>query len=171
MAIGEGTRHRTTILFEAHARIIGVAAVLLLIAACTKESRTLGPDQPQTPPNGPADPRAKYFESNDYQVSQGGRYFTWYGCGSCHGDSAKGPLDLAGDQQRQPASFDRLYAAIAQGHVRYGTDYGAKIPTAQLWQITAYVHELASLKPERRRRQDLDQAGEPQGATWPGAVR
>lgn len=168
---GEAKRHRAIIQFGARDWTLGAAILLLLTAACTRENRTLGPDQPQTPPNGPGDPRAQYFESNDYQVSQGGRYFTWYGCGSCHGDDARGSLDLAADQQRQPLSFDRLYAAIADGHKRFGHDFGAKIPTEQLWQIAAYVHELASLKPERRRRQDLDQAGEPQGSTWSGPVR
>lgn len=168
----ESKRRRFAIRRRPRWLALGLAAGLsLATTACTKESRTLGPEQPQTPPNGPADPRASYFENNDYQVSQGGRYFTWYGCGGCHGDNAAGALDLAGDQHRHPARFDQLYAAIADGHTRFGTDYGAKIPTEQLWQITAYVHELASLKPERRRRQDLDEAGEPQGNSWSGPVR
>jgi len=167
----ETRRHRATTA-RRRTGLVGLALGLLLSsAACTKERRTLGPDQPQTPPNGPGDRRAQYFEANDYQVSQGSRYFTWYGCGTCHGDDATGALDLAGDQQRHPARFDQLYAAIAEGHARFGADYGAKIPTEQLWQITAYVRELASLKPERRRRQDLDEAGEPQGNSWSGPVR
>lgn len=170
--IAERKRHRTTIPFDGRARAASVAAILLVtVAACTKESRTIGPEQPQTPPNGPADPRTRYFEGNAYQVSQGGRYFTWYGCGSCHGDNAAGTLDLAVDLRQRPLRFDQLYSAIARGHVHIGIDYGSKIPTEQLWQISAYVASLPRLKPERRHREDLDEAGEPRGVTWSGPVR
>jgi mono/diheme cytochrome c family protein len=148
----------------------GLAAVTLCLCACGQESRTLGPEQPQTPPNGIGDPRAAFFEGNAYQVAQGGRYFSWYGCASCHGDDAQGPRDLPGRLQRHPLSFDRVYAAIA-AHKGVPVDYSARIPTEQLWQITAYVRSLRDLKPDRRRRQDLDQAGEPQAAQWSGAVR
>jgi mono/diheme cytochrome c family protein len=141
----------------------------LLVAACSKESRTLGPEQPQTPPSGLGDPRAVFFEGNAYQVSQGGRYYGWYGCAGCHGDDARKPNDLAGDLGRHPRSFDRVYSLIAN-HPG-ATRYGDHIPVEQLWEITAYLRSLPDTKPELRRRQVLDQAGEPQGSSWRGPVR
>lgn len=50
-------------------------------------------------------------------------------------------------------------------------EYGARIPVEQIWQIAAYVRPLPGIKPELRRRQNLDEAGEPQGANWSGPVR
>jgi hypothetical protein len=147
-----------------------ILSLCLLAAGCTKESRTVGPEQPQTPPHGQDDPRTSYFQDNLYQVSQGGRYFSWYGCAACHGDEASGTRNLVADLESRPRSFTRLYGQIA-GHPNLAVDYGKRIPVEQLWQITAYVRQLPQLKPEMRRRQDLDQAGETQGASWNGAVR
>jgi len=145
-------------------------ALAMLSAGCAKESRTLGPDQPQTPPNGPDDPRAAKYDGNVYQIGQGGRYFAWYGCGACHGLDAKGPVNLSGALWRHGRALDQVYDFIANRHPG-NPRYGERIPTEQLWQITAYVRSLPDLPPERRRRQDMDQVGEPQGNTWSGPVR
>lgn len=156
-----------------HAKRALAAALLLampLLPACTRESRTVGPEQPQTPPNGNADPRITYFENNAYQTAQGGRYFTWYGCGTCHVEGAAGARDLALEMTRHPRGFATVYVAIA-GHQNVPANYGARIPVEQLWQIAAYVRSLPGIKPELRRRQNLDEAGEPQGARWAGPVR
>jgi len=141
-----------------------------LLVACTRESRTIGPEQPQTPPNGANDPRIANFEGNAYQIAQGGRYFTWYGCGTCHTEGAPGRRDLALEMTRRSRSFDTVYALIA-GHRGVPVDYAARIPIEQLWQISAYVRSLPGIKPELRRRQTLDQTGEPQASNWSGPVR
>jgi mono/diheme cytochrome c family protein len=140
-------------------------AVAMLVSACSAERRPIGPTQPQTPPNGAADPRGALFESNPYQLSQGGRYFAWYGCGACHAEGARGFLDLADGRWRRGGAFDQVYGAVATGH---SPAYADRIPVEQLWQITAYVRSLASLPPGKRRRQDLDQQGEPQAGNWSG---
>jgi len=141
----------------------------LVIGGCSKEVRTLDPDQPQSAPTGPGDPRARRFEGNADQVAQGGRYFTWYGCGACHAQGAKGVLDFADGRWRHGGSVDAVYASIAGRHRRYR--YGEHIPAEQLWQLTAYVRQLTTLQPGKRRRQDTDQRGEPQGAAWAGPLR
>jgi cytochrome c oxidase cbb3-type subunit 3 len=145
------------------------ALALLSMAACQSESRTLGPDQPQTAPNDAQDPRTSRYEDNLYQVSQGSRYFTWYGCAACHGAGAGGVRDLADGRWRRGGSVDRVYASIvgAHGRLRYGT----RIPAEQLWQITAYVRGLKDIDPAKRQRQDIDQLGEAQGNMWSGPVR
>lgn len=148
----------------------GVACIVVATAltACSVEKRAVGPDQPSTPPEGPGDARIALVDDNAYQLSQGGRYFSWYGCAACHAQSAPGRRDLTGARWRYGDRFDRLYRAIADDH---SPPYGARVPTEQLWQITAYVRSLATLDPAKRRRQDLDQRGEPRASNWTGPVR
>ncbi len=144
--------------------------LFVMLAGCSAESRSVGPDLPQTQPFGAQDPRAARYEGNAYQIAQGGRYFTWYGCGGCHGSDASGPLNLNDKLWKRGGDLDQVYRSIASGHAGAMARYGARIPTEQLWQITAYVRTLPQLKPEKRRRQDLDQVGEAQGSTWAGPV-
>ncbi len=136
-----------------------------LLAGCGKERRLLDPDQPITAPTSSTDPRLPAFHGNALQVSQGGRYFTWYGCGGCHGGDAQGPRDLADMRWRRGSGVDQVYASIA-AHGKLG----ARIPPEQLWQLAAYVAQLPGLDPAYRRRQDADQRGEAEGATWRGPL-
>jgi cytochrome c oxidase cbb3-type subunit III len=148
-----------------------LAGLLALpIASCNAESRTAGADLPQTAPSGPDDPRIASYQRNLYQIAQGGRYFTWYGCGGCHGAGARGALNLGDQAWRHGAGFDQVYAYIAKRHPGTPAGYAARIPVEQLWQVTAYVRTLPQLPAEKRRRQDLDQVGEPQGSNWSGPV-
>ena len=150
------------------ARPTGLLVVMaMLLSACSAEKRAVGPDQPRTPPNGPSDPRINLIENNVYQVSQGSRYFTWYGCGSCHAQGAQGYLELGDGKWRRGGAFDAVYGAIATGHT---PSYADRIPVEQLWQITGYVRSLTTLDPAKRRRQDVDQKGEPQAGNWSGPV-
>jgi cytochrome c oxidase cbb3-type subunit 3 len=136
-------------------------------ASCSKEGRTLVAGQPQTPPTGANDPRIPAYADNVYQVSQGGRYFIWYGCGTCHTLNAPAPMNLA-SQMRQGRSLATVYDDIAD---RHAIRYGDKIPVEQLWQISAYVLDRAKTDPAKTRRADMDGRGEPQGNAWQGAVK
>ena len=143
--------------------VIPALAALAALGACSKEKRVIEVEAPMTDPVGPADPRFSAYDGNAFQAAQGGRYFAWYGCGACHGVGARGKLDLSKPLQM---TADQVYWAIA-GHGALGQ----RIQIEQRWQLTAYVRQLPSLKPEQRSRQDLDQAGEPQGPSWNGPVR
>ena len=110
------------------------------------------------------------YERNVYQVAQGGRYFTWYGCGECHGGNARGTLNLGDTAWAHGGNLDQVFSYIAHGHRGALAPYGDRIPAEQLWQITAYVRNLPQLQPEKRRRQDLDQIAEPQGERWTGPL-
>jgi len=147
-----------------------IAAAAATACACSPEVRTAGPSQPQTPPINAADPRATAYEGNYQQVSQGGLYFGWYGCSQCHGAAALGVLDLADAQWRHGGAIDQIYRSIAERHPGPLGRYRARIPVEQLWQLTAYVRQLGALAPEQRRRQDLDQSGQPQAAQWSGPI-
>ncbi|MBC9033807.1 cytochrome c [Sphingomonas sp. JC676] len=141
----------------------------LALGGCGAEKRPAGPDQPQSAPNGPGDRRIAGVEANKYQVGQGGRYFSWNGCGACHGSEAHGVLALGDDNWRGGGAFDQVYRSIAN-HPGRTPSYGETIPAQQLWQITAYVRSLKDLPSVNRHRQDVDQAGEPQGSNWSGPV-
>jgi cytochrome c oxidase cbb3-type subunit 3 len=149
----------------------GLMVMALSLAACGKEARTLTADLPQTPPRGGDDPRIPKYQDNAYQIAQGGRYFGWYGCGSCHAVGARGVLDLGDGRWRHGGGFDQVFGFIAHGHPGALTHYGDRIPTEQLWQITAYVRNLPQVPSDRRRRQDHDTESEPQGSRWAGAKR
>jgi cytochrome c oxidase cbb3-type subunit 3 len=142
---------------------------VLLFTGCSREERAVGAGLPQTPPGRGDDRRIPFYQENAYQIAQGGRYFAWYGCSSCHGDDAKGHLDLGTGRWIHGSGFDRVYQFIERGHD--GHLYEAQIPTEQLWQITAYVRDLPTIEREKRRRQDLDGTGEPQGSVWTGPIK
>ncbi|MEH3121353.1 MAG: hypothetical protein PGN16_05115 [Sphingomonas phyllosphaerae] len=141
----------------------------LALAGCQREARDIGPSLPQTAPNSAADPRIGYYQDNVFQVAQGGRYFSWYGCTACHDESASGSRNLADGRWRYGAEFDQVYASVARRHG--ALNYAARVPPEQLWQLTAYVRDLSLHTPEKRRRLGVDQVGEPQGRVWAGAVR
>jgi len=142
------------------------SAILLGLAGCSQEARQIGPTIPQTPPAGNDDARIPAYQGNVYQIAQGGRYFTWYGCSGCHGDGAPGYLNLARPDRRRGAGFAQVYAAIPGAHP--AARYDATIPVEQLWQITAYVRDLPLHTPEKRSRLASDQRAEPSGSAWSG---
>lgn len=146
------------------------APALMILAAClcacSPEARTVGPTVPQTPPAGDQDPRIAAYEGNLYQVSQGGRYFGWYGCTGCHTDAAPGVLNLPDSEWRHGSTFPQVYAAIADRHG--ALRFGERIPVEQLWQLAAFVRDLPKHTPEKRRRQQVDQQAEPVGPAWTG---
>ncbi|WP_137787807.1 c-type cytochrome [Sphingomonas sp. 3P27F8] len=149
--------------------MLAICAVLAAVAACSAEKRPAAPSQPQTPPTGPEDPRISAYENNSYQLSQGGRYFAWYGCSACHAQRGGGGRDLADKKWVYGGEFDQVYRTIA-GHGGLTVKPGQSIPPEQLWQLSAYVRSLNQIDPAKRRRQDLDQAGEPQADNWSGPV-
>jgi cytochrome c oxidase cbb3-type subunit 3 len=142
--------------------------MVMLVAgvSCSKEARKLASEQPQTPPLGASDPRIPAYADNVYQISQGARYFTWYGCGSCHASGAKWVITEQSSPP-QAKALATVYRFLANGHATYGN----KIPVEQLWQISAYVLDRGETDPAKTRRAELDGRGEPQGDSWPGAVR
>jgi mono/diheme cytochrome c family protein len=145
-------------------------ATILLLAAClcgcSNEARNVGPTMPQTPPSGDDDARVSAYQANLYQMSQGGRYFAWYGCSGCHTDDARGVLNLPDSLWRYGSGFSQVYGSIADRHG--ALQFRTRIPVEQLWQLTAYVRDLPSHTPEKRRRLEVDQKAEPVGPAWTG---
>lgn len=136
------------------------------LGACSNEARIVGPSPPQTPPAGNGDTRVAAYQDNLNQVSQGGRYFAWYGCSGCHAEGAPGALNLPDGAWRHGGGFADVYGAIAARHG--ALRFGERVPVEQLWQITAYVRDLPAHTPEKRRRVAVDQQAEPVGPAWTG---
>jgi mono/diheme cytochrome c family protein len=147
---------------------MGQASLLafMALAGCSNEARDVGPSLPQTAPAGNSDPRIRAYQANHYQISQGGRYFTWYGCSTCHSDNASGAANLIDGRWRHGGGFADVYRAIAVHRPEPG--YRDTLPIEQIWQVTAYIRDLPKHYPEKRQRVSLDQKGEPQGSRWSG---
>lgn len=150
---------------EGAGRSLPLFLLLVTIGACSREARDFRSTEAQSAPNGPADPRIAFYQDNVEQISQGGLYFAWYGCGGCHGETAKGALKLSDDAWKHGGGFAQVYRSIAS-HAA-----GRRMPIEQVWQVTAYVRDLHSHTPAKLRRQNLDQQGEPTGDHWSGPVR
>jgi len=140
--------------------------LFVALAGCSREARDLGPSRPQTAPLGDRDPRIATYQQDFQQLSQGARYFSYYGCQTCHDESAPGWRNLSDGRWHRGDGFAQVYGAIAGGHG--ALRYGARIPVEQLWQLTAYTRDLPEHFPEKRQRTALDQRAEPQGARWSG---
>ena len=158
----------------ARSRTVRLAALLLsgvALTACQPEKRQTAPTAPLSDPTGPGDPRASMFQDNFWLTSQGGLYFTLYGCGSCHGAAARGVLDLGDDRWRYGGSIRDVFISIADGRTGGMPPYRSRMPQEQLWEVSGYVRHLHKLDPAARRRQDVDQQGQPTGDAWTGAIR
>ncbi len=157
---------------ERSGRILaGTILAFAALGGCTREARTLASDQPQTAPDGPRDPRIARYQDNVYQLSQGSRYFIWYGCSACHQPDAPAPRNLQDGRWRHGSAMNAVYGFIAHGHPGTQARYGDLIPTEILWQLSAYVRDLPQHDPARNRRGDMDARAEPRGAAWTGPLR
>jgi cytochrome c oxidase cbb3-type subunit 3 len=150
-------------------RSLGVIA--LALTGCSAETRSIDADLPVTPPQGPDDARIARYQGNFYQISQGSRYFGWYGCGACHDSHAAGVLNLGDSAWAHGSRFDQVYGFIAHGHPGPYARYGQRIAPEQLWQLTAYVRDMPNWPPVKIRRQTVDASGEPQGRSWTGPAQ
>ncbi len=131
-----------------------------MLAACGSEDRPIERERVRTPPQGAADARIPYYQDNLFQVARGARFFSWYGCGSCHAAGGDEALDLADGKWRHGGDFDAVFASIAQGRAPGMPAYGSRMPVETLWQVTAYVRDIEKQDAATRRRQDLDRRAE-----------
>jgi len=138
---------------------------------CDSEKRTVDATAPVTAPTGRSDPRLPAYADNKFQQSQGGLYFTWYGCGQCHSQSAQRPQNFSTANFRYGGDIPFLYQSIADGRAGGMPAYKDRVPAQQIWQMASYVKSLPKTNQYLRRREDLDQKGQPTGTTWSGAVR
>jgi hypothetical protein len=151
-----------------NAALAGSAA--LMLGACEVEKRSIGPSPPSSPPTHIADQRGRFYQSNRYEQSEGGRMFRWFGCDACHGETAPAGLRLADGHWRYGGSVPELYRSIAYGRPGMPA-YDRRVTSQQIWQMAGFVSSRPTLRAALRRRQSAAQMGEPSAATWSGALR
>jgi cytochrome c oxidase cbb3-type subunit 3 len=137
--------------------VIGVAAVT---AGCQREERELRIDPPVQAafdqillmPSGiSGTPPQVYFalgkpyESNAYNLSQGKRLYSWFGCKSCHGDGegGVGPAFLDGWWYYGPEMVS-VFASIRDGRPHGMPPYRDKMTIEQIWQLAGYVRTIGT---------------------------
>ena len=84
------------------------------------------------------------YEGNAFAVSEGKRLFEWFNCSGCHADGggAIGP-PLMDEQWIYGSDPANIFATIVEGRPNGMPSFRGRIPTQQVWQLTAYVRSLS----------------------------
>lgn len=140
-------------------RVSLVMAVVVLLAACEREQRTLiqPPDSAKAGASvrmndlvsGAPPVAANPYERNAQGLADGKRLFDWFNCSGCHaqGGGDKGPALIDDDwiYGSEPAN---IVASILEGRPNGMPSFAGRIDEAQAWQLAAYVRSLAGLVPK-----------------------
>jgi cytochrome c oxidase cbb3-type subunit 3 len=130
------------------------------LSACQREERELRLDPPVAAalngialmPNGiGGEPPPIYaalsqpYANNAYDLAQGKRLYTWFGCSACHGngEGGKGPAFLDGWWQYGP-DIVSIVASIRDGRPNGMPAFGTKLTTDQVWQLAGYVQAMGA---------------------------
>lgn len=163
------------------AAAVGAAAVLLALASCRQNPRTLQeaapssgrPDAvqigslqpgPKLPPMQVRNP----YDGNPFSISEGQRLYEWYNCAGCHfrGGGGIGP-PLMDEFWIYGGEPQNIYATIVEGRPNGMPSFRGKIPSYEIWEIVAYVQSLKAdklLASAPGPREDHQQATEGQGS-------
>jgi cytochrome c oxidase cbb3-type subunit 3 len=137
-----------------------LVAFAMTLVSCQREERDLRLDPPLSAAldkvalmsNGIAGaPPEAYFaldrpyESNAYDLSQGKRLYSWFGCKSCHGDGQGGigPSFLDGWWYYGPEMVS-IFASIRDGRPHGMPAFRDKMTTEQIWQLAGYVQTIGA---------------------------
>lgn len=130
------------------------------VAGCQREERQLRLDPPLAAaldeialmPNGisGAPPQAyvalgRPYETNAYNLSQGKRLYTWFGCKDCHrdGEGGSGPAFLDGWWLYGPEMVS-IFASIRDGRPHGMPAFRDKMTTEQIWQLAGYIQTIGA---------------------------
>ena len=93
--------------------------------------------------------RGAPYETSAYNLSQGKRLYTWFGCRACHGDGqgGKGPSFLDGWWYYGPDMVS-IVASIRDGRPHGMPAYRDQMTTEQIWQLAGYVQTIGSYTPK-----------------------
>ncbi|HEU0149608.1 MAG: cytochrome c oxidase cbb3-type subunit [Bradyrhizobium sp.] len=133
---------------------------VLTLAGCEREERELRLDPPVADaldkialmPSriAGAPPKVYYalnqsYETNAYNLSEGKRLYSWFGCKSCHGDGEGGigPSFLDGWWLYGPEMVS-IYASIRDGRPHGMPAFKDKMTTEEIWQLAGYVQTIGA---------------------------
>ncbi len=85
------------------------------------------------------------YENGSYNLAQGKRLYSWFGCATCHGDGqgGKGPSFLDGWWHYGPEMVS-IVSSIRDGRPHGMPPYKDKIPIGQIWQLAGYVQSIGA---------------------------
>jgi cytochrome c oxidase cbb3-type subunit III len=140
--------------------IIMLACFATALGGCQREERELRLDPPLAAaldkvalmPNGisGAPPQVYFalgspYETNAYNLGQGKRLYSWFGCESCHADGRGGigPSFLDGWWLYGPEMVS-IFASIRDGRPHGMPAFRDKMTTEQIWQLAGYVQTIGA---------------------------
>lgn len=132
---------------------LAIAALLALATGCNGTEPTVASGAPPAIPTNvgpiPGASSAPVGAPNPYGADpvamlQGRQLFVWYNCYGCHGGHAGGGMgpSLRTKYFKFGHRPDQIYDSIAQGRSMGMPAWGTKIPSAQIWQLVAYIESL-----------------------------
>jgi len=140
-------------------RTIAIVVMLLLVAACEREQRTLV-QPPKTAElvktvrmnglvSGDQASAGNPFEQNAQGLADGKRLFDSFNCSGCHaqGGGDKGPA-LMDDKWVYGSDAQNIVASILEGRPNGMPAFGGRVNETQAWQLAAYVRSLSGLVPK-----------------------
>ena len=85
------------------------------------------------------------MRANAYNLSQGKRLYSWFGCKACHGDGqgGAGPAFLDGWWNYGPEMVS-IFASIRDGRPHGMPAFSDKMTTEQIWQLAGYVQTIGA---------------------------
>ena len=141
-------------------RIVVSIVCIVMLCGCEREARQLRLDPPTAAaldgialmPNkiGGTPPQVYFaldqsYEFNAYNLSQGKRLYTWFGCKACHGDGQGGigPSFLDGWWNYGPEAVS-IFASIRDGRPHGMPAFKDKMTSEQIWQLAGYVQTIGA---------------------------
>ena len=132
--------------------LASLAVLALALVGCDREARE--PRGRPLPEGGPlmaaavdpakADPRAKDYMDNAYQVSQGQTYYRWMNCAGCHANGGGGMGPALMDQTwLYGGKPEEIFSTIVAGRPNGMPSFRERIPDFQIWQLAAYVRSMS----------------------------
>lgn len=85
------------------------------------------------------------YEANAYNLSEGKRLYTWFGCQECHreGEGGVGPAFLDGWWLYGP-EIHSIFASIRDGRPHGMPPFRDKMTTEEIWQLAGYVRTIGA---------------------------
>jgi len=85
------------------------------------------------------------YEADSFNLSQGKRLYTWFGCTNCHGDGrgGVGPSFLDGWWLYGPEMVS-IASSIEDGRPHGMPSFRDRMTTEQIWQLAGYVKTIGA---------------------------
>jgi cytochrome c oxidase cbb3-type subunit 3 len=140
-----------------------IAALLLALVGCKREARRLDGSAPGEasidkpvrmsvlqPGNTAAGEETTHgpYEGEAHAISEGQKLYARMNCVGCHanGGGGIGP-PLMDDFWQYGGEPAQVYQTIMEGRPNGMPSFGGKIPSRQVWQLTAFVRSMSGKQP------------------------